>query len=61
VAAVLFIAFSHIAWGVVALLAVGSVIGGQLGATVGRRIPPGVYRAVIVVVGLSVAVKLLLD
>jgi uncharacterized membrane protein YfcA len=61
VAAVLFIAFSHIAWGVAGLLAVGSVLGGQLGATVGRRIPPAAYRAVIIVVGLVVAVKLLLD
>jgi uncharacterized membrane protein YfcA len=59
VAAVLFIAFSHIAWGAAALIAVGSVAGGQLGATVGRRIPPGVYRGVIIVVGVIVAVKLL--
>jgi uncharacterized membrane protein YfcA len=59
VAAVLFIAFSHIAWGAAGLLAVGAIAGGQLGATVGRRIPADVYRAVIVVVGVIVAVKLL--
>ena len=29
----------------------GSVIGGQVGATVGRRLPAPVLRAVIVVVG----------
>ncbi|MCU1484197.1 MAG: yfcA 3 [Actinomycetia bacterium] len=61
VAAVLFITFTHVHWGVVGLLAVGSVVGGQLGATVGRRIPPAVYRVVIVVVGLVVATKLLVD
>jgi uncharacterized membrane protein YfcA len=61
VAAVLFIGFHHIHWGVVGLLAAGSVAGGQLGATVGRRIPPAAYRAVMVVVGLVVAAKLLLD
>jgi uncharacterized membrane protein YfcA len=59
VAAVLFILFAHIAWGAAALLAVGSVVGGQLGATVGRRLPPEILRAVIIVVGLIVAVKLL--
>ncbi len=34
------------------LIAVGSVIGGQIGATVGRRLSPVVLRVVIVVVGL---------
>jgi uncharacterized membrane protein YfcA len=38
-------------WRVVALIAVGSTIGGQLGAVVGRRLPAPVLRAVIVVVG----------
>jgi uncharacterized membrane protein YfcA len=38
-------------WAVAGLIAVGSVIGGQLGATVGRRLPPSVLRGVIVVVG----------
>ena len=38
-------------WAAAGLIAVGSVIGGQLGATVGRRLPPNVLRAVIVVVG----------
>jgi uncharacterized membrane protein YfcA len=38
-------------WRVVALIAVGSTVGGQLGAVVGRRLPAPVLRAVIVVVG----------
>jgi uncharacterized membrane protein YfcA len=41
------------------LLAVGALIGGVLGASVGRRLPPAVLRAVIVVVGLAAIVKLL--
>src|SRR5204863_3808982 len=38
VAALLFIAVAHVAWGAAGVLAVGSTIGGQLGATVGRRL-----------------------
>ena len=41
------------------IVAVGSVIGGQVGAHVGRRLNPTVLRAVIVVVGLVAAIKLL--
>ena len=40
-------------WAVVALIAVGSSIGGQLGATVGRRLPPWALRVFIVVVGVA--------
>jgi uncharacterized protein len=61
VAAVLFVLFADVAWGAAALLAVGAVLGGQLGARYGRRLPPQVLRGIIVVVGLVVAVKLLLD
>jgi uncharacterized membrane protein YfcA len=61
VAAIVFVLAAHIAWGAVALIAVGSAIGGQLGARVGRRLPAPVLRAVIVVVGLAAIAKLLLD
>ena len=59
VAALLFIAVAEVDWAVAGLLAAGAVCGGQLGARVGRRIPAGVLRAVIVVVGVAVAVRLL--
>ena len=57
-AALLFIIAAHVAWPVVALIAVGSVIGGQLGAGIGRRIPANVLRALVVVLGIGVAVRL---
>jgi uncharacterized membrane protein YfcA len=60
VAAVVFLFVSHLDWRAVALISVGSVIGGQVGATVGRRLPPAVLRGVIVVVGLVAIVSLVL-
>jgi uncharacterized membrane protein YfcA len=59
VAAVLFVFFADVNWTIAVLIAVGSVVGAQLGAHVGRRLPAGALRAVIVVVGLVAAVKLL--
>jgi uncharacterized protein len=61
VAAIVFVIAAHVAWGAVALIAVGSALGGQLGARVGRRLPAPALRAVIVVVGLAAIAKLLLD
>jgi uncharacterized membrane protein YfcA len=59
VAAIVFIATTHIDWLAAGLIAGGSIIGGVLGAHVGRRLSPPVLRAVIVVVGLAAVVKLL--
>ena len=59
VAALLFIAVADVDWAVAGLLAAGAVCGGQLGARIGRRIPARGLRAVIVVVGVAVAVRLL--
>lgn len=60
VAAVFFLFVAHFDWTAVALIAVGSTLGGQLGARVGRRLPPIALRAVIVVVGLLAIAQLLL-
>ncbi|MBK1784323.1 sulfite exporter TauE/SafE family protein [Prauserella cavernicola] len=49
-----------ISWPVVALLAGGSVLGGWLGALVGRRLSPTVLRGVIVVVGVAAIIQLVL-
>jgi len=61
VAAVLFLFSAHIVWEVSALLAVGSIVGGQTGAHIGRRLPAPWLRALIVVVGLVAAIKLMVD
>lgn len=54
VAAVTFsvLAFGRIDWAVVGLIAGGSLLGGFIGAGVGRRLPVVVLRSLIVVVGL---------
>ena len=59
VAAVIFIFSTHIAWGAAGLIAAGSVLGGQLGARIGRRLPPAALRGVIVCVGIVALVRLL--
>jgi len=59
VASVIFILATHVDWKVVGVIAVASVIGGQVGASVGRRLDPRVLRGVIVVVGVVAIVKLL--
>ncbi len=61
VAAITFlvIALDRIDWVVAALIAVGSLLGGTLGARVGRRMPAPLLRAVIVVVGVVAIVRLL--
>ncbi|HEX2576737.1 MAG TPA: sulfite exporter TauE/SafE family protein [Aquihabitans sp.] len=60
VAAVVFIVFADVDWRAVALVGAGAVVGGALGARVGRRVPPTVLRAAVVVLGVGVAVRLLL-
>ncbi|MDP8936186.1 MAG: sulfite exporter TauE/SafE family protein [Actinomycetota bacterium] len=54
-AALVFATVADVAWDAAGLLAVGAVVGGQIGAGVGRRIPAAVLRAVIVTVGLVAA------
>jgi uncharacterized membrane protein YfcA len=58
VAACVFIVVSDIAWQAAAIIAVGSIIGGQLGAFVGRRLPAPVLRGFVVLVGVVAIGKL---
>ncbi len=58
VAAIVFILVTDVDWGVVLAIAVGSVIGGQIGARYGRRLNPSALRAVIVIVGIVAVVRL---
>ena len=60
VAACFFLFVAEFDWTAVLLVAVGSAIGGQVGAKVGRRLPPPALRAVIVAVGILAIVQLLL-
>lgn len=61
VAGVIYAFVAPVDWGVVGILAVSSIVGGLLGARVGRRLPPTVLRAVIVVIGLAAIVFLLVE
>jgi uncharacterized membrane protein YfcA len=58
VAALVFLAVSEVSWQAVGLIAAGSVIGGQLGAGVGRRLPAPALRAVVALIGLIAIVDL---
>lgn len=53
------VAFHRISWEAAGLIAVGSLLGGWLGAHYGRRLSPNALRAAIVVVGLIGLYRLL--
>jgi uncharacterized membrane protein YfcA len=59
IAALLFVVFGDVDFAVAGVLAVGSIIGGQLGARYGRRVPSTVLRKLVILIGLVVAGKLL--
>jgi len=61
VAAVVFmlVAWERINWSVAALIAVGALAGGYVGARVGRRLSPGLLRGLIVVIGVLAIAKIL--
>lgn len=59
-AALVFAAAADLDWALVALIAFGSVLGGQVGARVGRRLPAPVLRTLVVTVGLLAAARLAL-
>lgn len=60
VAALVFILVTDIAWEAAGLVGLGSIVGGQLGARVGRRVPAPVLRGLVVLVGLVAIVVLVL-
>lgn len=60
VAAVIFAVVAPVDWQLVAVIAGGSVLGAQLGARVGRRLPAAVLRGVIIAVGLTALAVFLL-
>jgi uncharacterized protein len=60
VAGVVFLFAAHVEWGLAAIIACSSILGGQLGARYGRRLPAAVLRGLIMVVGVSAIMRLLL-
>jgi len=58
VSGVIFAIVAPVDWTAVALVAGGSIVGGALGARYGRRLPPDVLRALIVIVGTVAIVRL---
>ncbi|WP_406509223.1 sulfite exporter TauE/SafE family protein [Streptomyces sp. NBC_00212] len=60
IAAVFFLFVAEFNWTAVLLIAVGSTIGGQIGAKVGRRLKPAVLRGVIIAVGIVAILQLTL-
>lgn len=61
VAGIYFTIAAHVDWGPAALIAGASILGAQLGARYGRRLPPNALRGLIVIVGVFAIVQLLLD
>jgi uncharacterized membrane protein YfcA len=59
VAAVVFVLTTHVDWAAALTIACGSILGGIIGARVGRRLSPTALRATIVVVGLVAVARLL--
>lgn len=59
VAGVVFVLVGDVDWGAAALIALGSSIGGAVGASAGRRLRPAWLRALVVTVGTVAVVRLL--
>ncbi len=60
VAAVVFVVAGHVVWEAAALIGAGSIVGGQVGAQVGRRLPSPVLRGFVITIGLVAAARLVL-
>jgi hypothetical protein len=61
VAGVYFMFAAHVAWAPAGIIAASAILGAQLGARYGRRLPQKGLRALIVLVGISAILQLLLD
>ena len=61
VAALFFVSSGKVVWSLAAVMAPASLLGGAVGGRLVGRIPPAVLRTIVIVSGIAVAVKLLLD
>jgi uncharacterized protein len=59
IASVVFVIASEVNWPAAIAIAVGSVLGAQVGGRVGRKLPAMIYRVIIVAVGIIAIVSLL--
>jgi uncharacterized membrane protein YfcA len=59
VASLIFVVLADLDWTVIGLLAAGSVVGGYLGAHIGRRLPPTLFRVLVVLAGVTAAITML--
>ncbi|SEB49935.1 hypothetical protein SAMN04489844_0305 [Nocardioides exalbidus] len=59
VAGLIFVVVADPRWDVAGLLAAGSLVGGYVGARIGRKLPDGVFRWSVVAAGIVAAVLLL--
>lgn len=50
-AAVVFVSTTPVAWAAAGMIAAGALLGGHVGARAGQKIPPAVYRVIILVIG----------
>jgi uncharacterized membrane protein YfcA len=57
-AGVVFVFAADIDWAIAGLIAAGSIVGGAIGGTYGRRIEPNVLRALIVIFGVAAILRL---
>ncbi|EGJ75955.1 hypothetical protein STTU_3167 [Streptomyces sp. Tu6071] len=58
VAGIIYAVVAPVDWAVIAILAVSSILGGFLGARIGRRLSPTVLRATVIVIGVAAVVRL---
>jgi uncharacterized membrane protein YfcA len=61
VAGLIFVVVADVDWTIVALIGAGAVVGGLLGARIGKALPPLALRTTIVVVGLTAFVAILVS
>jgi uncharacterized membrane protein YfcA len=59
VAGLIFVLVADLDWAAITLLALGSVVGGYVGARVGRRLPPALFRVLVVCAGITAATLML--
>ena len=59
VAGLIFVLVAELDWLAITLLAIGSVVGGYVGARIGRKLPPTLFRVLVVCAGIIASVSML--